>query len=155
MISENYDTDDSISLILKELSTEKPIQTAQSLSTFTPNSSAPTIDTLEEFILNNGAQTVGMTQEIIGVLLEQIQINPDAELITSVAEMVGSNNKALETLTKIYLNKEKLKQAKELEEFRQNAKIEKQEARPRLTREEAMALIYNDSSLANVKKPVN
>lgn len=138
---------DSLDSILQELKTSTPVsitpvvrQMNYDVTQFNGENE------LRNFILENGAKTVAATQEIIAVLLDQIQCNPDAELITSVAEMVSSNNKALETLTKLQLNTEKLKHAKELEAFKQQTKLATaniQAQRPIMTREELMGAIYD------------
>lgn len=148
----DYTGDDSLREILSELSISSPIRSEK--KELIEDIKLSSID-LEEFILNNGAKTVNTTQTIISSLIEQINITPDPELITSVAEMVGSSNKALETLTKIHLNKEKLKQAKELEEFKQSTKLQiadRNQHRPELTREEVMKWLYDsDKDLKSAK----
>ena len=147
------DDNDSLESILAELKTCSPTEPRQQniqpvskneLTSIAPNSD----DELRDFILGSGTKTILATQEIIEVLLDQIQCNPEAELITSVAEMVGANNKALETITKLHLHKEKLKQAKELEIFKQQTKAaiasaQMQQRGPILTREEMMEAIFD------------
>lgn len=140
------DEDDSLDSILQELKTSNPVSTVPVKQMNYEVAQFNNENELRNFILENGAKTVAATQEIIAVLLDQIQCNPDAELITSVAEMVSSNNKALETLTKLQLNAEKLKHAKELETFKQQTKLATaniQAQRPILTREELFDAIYD------------
>lgn len=142
---------DSLESILAELKTcegEVQQRQLQPISKNELTAVAPSNDDeLRDFILGSGTKTILATQEIIEVLLDQIQCNPEAELITSVAEMVGANNKALETITKLHLHREKLKQAKELEIFKQQTKAaianaQLQRRGPIMTREEMMESIY-------------
>lgn len=153
-----YGADDSVKAILSELSNTNQLDDFKDPIDINVEDINLSPEELEGFILKNGAKTVSTTQNIIAALLAQIQITPDAELITSVAEMIGSNNKALETLTKIHLNNEKLKQAKELEQFKQATKLQiadKTQNRPQLTREEIMKLFYEeDKNLKIVTKPI-
>lgn len=151
-----YGADDSVKAILSELSNAAQLDDFKEAIDLKGEDIDLNSEELEEFILKNGAKTVSTTQNIISLLLAQIQVTPDAELITSVAEMIGSNNKALETLTKIHLNNEKLKQAKELEQFKQATKLQiadKVQNRPQLSREEIMKLFYEeDKSVRIVSK---
>lgn len=152
-----YGADDSVKAILSELSNTNQLDDFKDPIDINVEDINLSPEELEGFILKNGAKTVSTTQNIIAALLAQIQITPDAELITSVAEMIGSNNKALETLTKIHLNNKKLKQAKELEQFKQATKLQiadKTQNRPQLTREEIMKLFYEeDKNLKIITKP--
>jgi hypothetical protein len=154
---EDYSPDDSVRSILSELSSLQNYS-AETQNVNEKNEINLTSAELEDFILKSGAKTVSTTQSIIQSLLEQIQITPDAELITSVAEMVSSNNKALETLTKIHLNNEKLKQAKELEQFKQATKLEiannnNQQNKSQMTREDIMKVLYEtDDSIRSIRQ---
>lgn len=154
---EDYYSDtqaESLENILKELQREEPMEHNHQKLEIEQVDIDP--NNLEKFILDNGAKAVQSTQAIIKLLFEQIKINPDPELITSVAEMLGSNNKALETLNKIYLNKEKFKQSVEMEGVKAQAKmaqLEVKSERPPMTREEVLKIIFEDSDIKN--KPVN
>lgn len=144
----DYSDDENLQHILDELSSaSSPMAQNNSITAHTVT---PAVDAnnLEQYIIENGAQTVSTTQAIIATLIDQINVTPDAELITSVAEMVSSNNKALETLAKLHLNKEKHKHAMELENYKAQAKsqlMDKTRDRKPLTREEIMALVYEDT----------
>lgn len=142
-----YDSDETLSSLLSELNSvkiEAPVE--KHTDAIIPPSNLKA-DNLEKYILDSGADTVRTTQSIIQILLDQIQVNPDPELITSVAEMVNSNNRALETITKIHLNNVKLQQAKELEQFKQSVKLkiadDKLNAGRQKTREEVMKEIID------------
>lgn len=142
----DFSNDDTLDAILSELKNAKPEKVEKHEVSFN-NSDTLTLDNLESFILNNGAKTVSLTQDIVQILLDQVQSTPDPELITSVAEMVGSNNKALETLTKLYLNKQKENHAIKMEMVKAEAKqkaLSVEANKKPITREEVMALIYND-----------
>ena len=85
-------------------------------------------------------------------------VNPEEKEITKLIEEIYENKydiegirknayKAVENLTKIFLNNEKLKQAKELEEFKQAAKLQQinmSMTRTPMTREEVMKLLDDD-----------
>ncbi len=144
--------DDNLTSILNELkntSTEIVATPSQPIQYNKPNP-----DELEDFILDNGAKTVANTQHIISILLNQIESNPDPELITSVAEMVSANNKALESMNKIYLTKEKHKQTKELESIKAAGKanaLENNMQKPPMTREELFEILYGDKKVKDAK----
>lgn len=137
-----YDSDETLNSLLHELDAVKIEPTGEKRTDAIIPPSNLKADNLEKYILDSGADTVRTTQSIIQILLDQIQVNPDPELITSVAEMVNSNNRALETITKIHLNNVKLQQAKELEQFKQSVKLkiadDKLNANRQRTREEVM-----------------
>ena len=116
MLNQDY-ADDSLQMILDELSKESAQPSLVPAKIENQEIEHLDREQLEDYIIKSGVETVSTTQDIINVLLQQIRSTPDAELITSVAEMIGSKTKAVENLTKIFLNNEKLKQAKELEEF--------------------------------------
>lgn len=140
-----YDSDETLNSILSELDAVKPIQPKPRTET---GLSAENVElkNLETYILQNGSNTLSTTRDVINILLSQIQCNPDPELITSVAEMLNSNNRALETLTKMYLSNQKLLQAKELEQFKQSVKlhiVNTQLEAKQSTREEVMKEIID------------
>ena len=146
MLNQDY-ADDSLQMILDELSEESAQPSLVPAKIENQEIEHLDREQLEDYIIKSGVETVSTTQDIINVLLQQIRSTPDAELITSVAEMIGSKTKAVENLTKIFLNNEKLKQAKELEEFKQAAKLQQinmSMTRPPMTREEVMKLLDDD-----------
>lgn len=151
-----YDSDETLNSILSELSKTNTVQKPATGELIKKPAEDVGIKSLESYILNNGSNTLSTTREVIGILLEQIQCNPDPELITSVAEMLNSNNRALETLTKIYLNDQKLKQAKELEQFKQSVKLQivnTQIAAKQKTREEIMKEIIDAEIVEDDETP--
>lgn len=143
---------DPLDSILQELKNcNEPVAKYQPNVKFELAEAPQNDEELHTFIVENGARTVNATQDIISTLLEQIQCNPEAELITSVAEMVSANNKALETLAKLHLHREKLKQAKELEIFKQKTKAAiaattTTTARPIMTREAIRQALESEES---------
>lgn len=101
---------------------------------------------LEQFILNSSANTVESIRKRIEFLFNNMECSPDPEMISSISNLINSQTSAIETLTKLHLNKEKLKQAMELEQFKQATKLQivdkHLENRPVMTREDLMKQLF-------------
>lgn len=157
MVDNKLETDDPLQMILGDLSKESFQKQLNIESDDRKEIIPPNREELEQYIIKSGAETVSTTQDIINVLLQQIRITPDPELITSVAEMINSKAKAVENLTKVFLSNEKLKQAKEIEQYKQSTKLQiaSNQTRPAITHEEVMKLLNDEiSPVINTIKPV-
>lgn len=149
--SENYTNDD----VLKSIWAEIDENVTKNEITPKPSISAdiPQAENLESFIIENSAKSVNTTQSVIDILLQQAESTSDPELIASLAEMIAANNKSIDTLTKLHLNREKLKQAKEMEIFKQQAKLMASDTPANynqpLTRESIMTLLDEKKEEAN------
>lgn len=141
------DNDDPLTNVLKELQSAEPIKKQEIVKQDRQPAQLDEND-LEKFIVDNSTRSVENTQAIIDILLRQIESTPDAELIESVAEMINSNNKALETLNKIHLHKEKFKQTIQLETLKAQAKLGNNEEKATgipMTREALFKIMYGDN----------
>ena len=111
---------------------------------------------IKNFILENNAKTIETTQTVIGFLLKEIKCDPNPELVSSVSEMISSHTKALDNLTKLYFNDEKVKQVKEIEAFKQSIKNtvpdNALEDKPAMTRDDIIKMIASDNFKQQIRE---
>lgn len=148
MLDEEYRDEESIRAILNELSTEpQPTKDPTPIPTLSK-------DNLGDFIMQQTAEVVAQTSKITEALQREVVSMPDNnELLSSVATIYQTQLKALDNLTKIHLNNEKLQQAKELEIFKQDNKLkiaQTQKGLP-MTREDLMKTIYRNAKVVDAE----
>lgn len=103
-------------------------------------------DDLQQFILNMAktlsVEGLGAVQEVRDALRS---VPDDAEAIAAFGSLLGSAGRALDTLTKLQLQKEKIVAQKELKEMEIDQKDRSDTSRVLMNREALLARLMNES----------
>jgi hypothetical protein len=89
----------------------------QSSEQFTQPPQTLTPEELEQFLLTNAATLIRDSVQTVGELRTQIGPGSDPKELTGFAEIIKATSQALESLNRVYVTREKSKNAKEIKQM--------------------------------------
>ena len=113
---------------------------------------------VEEFVINKSSKLIQDSLELIDNMKEVVHHMPEAENISSLAELIKASSGAIETLNKIVIQDKKTNTtitSKKMDiESRKELQTSDQSHALTLSREEIMARLINDKSVIDVNAQV-
>ena len=113
---------------------------------------------VEEFVINKSSKLIQDSLELIDNMKEVVHHMPEAENISSLAELVKASSGAIETLNKIVIQDKKTNTtitSKKMDiESRKELQTSDQSHALTLSREEIMARLINDKSIIDINAEV-
>lgn len=113
---------------------------------------------VEEFVINKSSKLIQDSLELIDNMKEVVHHMPEAENISSLAELIKASSGAIETLNKIVIQDKKTNTtitSKKMDiESRKELQTSDQSHALTLSREEIMARLINDKSIIDINAEV-
>ena len=113
---------------------------------------------VEEFVINKSSKLIQDSLELIDNMKEVVHHMPEAENISSLAELIKASSGAIETLNKIVIQDKKTNTtitSKKMDiESRKELQAVDQSHALTMSREEIMARLINDKSIIDVNAEV-
>ena len=113
---------------------------------------------VEEFVINKSSKLIQDSLELIDNMKEVVHHMPEAENISSLAELIKASSGAIETLNKIVIQDKKTDTtiaSKKMDiESRRELQTSDQSHALTMSREEIMARLINDKSVIDVNAEV-
>ena len=113
---------------------------------------------VEEFVINKSCKLIQDSLELIDNMKEVVHHMPEAENISSLAELIKASSGAIETLNKIVIQDKKTNTtitSKKMDiESRRELQTSDQSHALTMSREEIMARLINDKSVIDVNAEV-
>ena len=113
---------------------------------------------VEEFVINKSSKLIQDSLELIDNMKEVVHHMPEAENISSLAELIKASSGAIETLNKIVIQDKKTKTtitSKKMDiESRKELQTSDQSHALTLSREEIMARLINNKAIIDVNAEV-
>ena len=113
---------------------------------------------VEEFVINKSSKLIQDSLELIDNMKEVVHHMPEAENISSLAELIKASSGAIETLNKIVIQDKKTNttiSSKKMDiESRRELQTSDQSHALTMSREEIMARLINDKSVIDINAEV-
>lgn len=120
MGQENDDLDDNVNSIIAQIKNQ-----SKGVKKTEKTKSSLRKEELEEFVIENAATVVENSVEMIQELKDTVMTCDDSRIIEATAELVKAVTGAIESLSKLKLADDKIKNQKELKQMDIDAKIMK------------------------------
>lgn len=109
-----------------------------------------TDNNLENKIISETDELINASKSAVYAVLDEVQAAPnDAELISSAASFLRAQTAAIEAISKLHMNKEKLNTQLKITQLKvvadQQMNAENNQTRMLLTREEIMSRLFKDA----------
>jgi len=111
-------------------------------------------DELEDFILNSTGKLIQDSMDMVGTVKQYVQCAPDADGVSSLAELLKATTSSIDTLSKLLIQDKKSDSSTKLKQLDIAAKHQLLEAEHNnqlsLTREEMLDKLIEDAKIVDV-----